>query len=72
MASNDQRFLILDVKYSNHTLKTRDALSFLSNGSNYKKGKDFDLLDPVYDITNKAIEDLIKLTIKKEYPLIIY
>lgn len=58
-------------KYSNHTLKTRDALSFLSNGSNYKKSKDFDLLNPVYDITNKAIEDLIKSTIKKEYPLII-
>jgi nucleotidyltransferase AbiEii toxin of type IV toxin-antitoxin system len=58
-------------KYSNHTLKTRDALSFLSNGSNYKKGKDFDLLNPVYDITNKAIEDLIKLKIKKKYPLII-
>jgi hypothetical protein len=57
--------------YSNRTLKTRDALSFLSNGSNYKKGKDFDLLKPVYDITNKTIEDLIKSTIKKEYPLVI-
>ena len=57
-------------KYSNHTLKTRDALSFLSNGSNYKKGKDFDLLNPVYDVTNKAIEDLIKSTIKKEYPIV--
>jgi hypothetical protein len=56
-------------KYSNHTLKTRDALSFLSNGSNYKKGKDFDLLNPVYDISNRAIEDLIKSIIKKEYPL---
>jgi len=57
--------------YSNHTLKTRDALSFLSNGSNYKRGKDFDLLKPVYEITNKTIEDLIKSIIKKEYPLII-
>jgi len=57
--------------YSNHTLKTRDALSFLSNGSNYKKGKDFDLLNPVYAVTNKEIEDLIKSTIKKEYPIII-
>ena len=57
--------------YSNHTLKTRDALSFLANGSNYKKGKDFELLKPVYDITSKGIEDLIKSTIKKEYPLII-
>ncbi len=58
-------------KYSNYTLKTRDALSFLSNGSNYKKGKDFDLLNPAYDITNKAIEDLIISITKKEYPLII-
>ena len=58
-------------KYSNHTLKTRNILSFLANGSNYKRGKDFDLLYPVYDITNKTIEDLIKSTIKKEYPLII-
>jgi predicted nucleotidyltransferase component of viral defense system len=58
-------------KYSNHTLKTRDALNFLVNGSNYKKGKDFDLLKPVYDITSKGIEDLIKSAIKIEYPLII-
>jgi hypothetical protein len=58
-------------KYSNHTLKTRNVLSFLANGSNYKKGKDFELLNPVYNVTNKAIEDLIKSTIKKEYPLII-
>jgi hypothetical protein len=58
-------------KYSNRTLKTRDALSFLSNGSNYKKGRNFDLLNPVYNVTNKTIEDLIKSIIKKEYPLII-
>jgi len=59
------------VLYSNHTLKTRDALSFLANGSNYKKGKDFELMKPFYDITNKTIEDLIKSIIKKDYPLII-
>ena len=57
--------------YSNHTLKTRDALSFLSNGSKNKKGKDFNLLNPVYDVTNKRIEDLIKSIIKEEYPLTI-
>jgi hypothetical protein len=39
--------------------------------SNYRKGKEFDLLEPVYAGTNKEIEDLIKLTIKREYPLII-
>jgi len=54
-------------EYSNHTLKTRDALSFLSSGSNYKKGKDFDLLKPVYDIDSKEIEELIKFFIRKEY-----
>jgi hypothetical protein len=57
--------------YSNRTLKTRNALGFLANGSNYKREKEFDLLKPVYDITNKTIEDLIKSIIKKEYPLII-
>lgn len=58
-------------KYSNRTLKTRNALSFLANGSNYKRGKEFDILKPVYDITNKGIEDLIKSIIKKEYPIVI-
>jgi predicted nucleotidyltransferase component of viral defense system len=58
-------------KYSNHSLKTRNILSFLANGDNYKKGKDFELLKPVYDITSKGIEDLIKSAIKIEYPLII-
>ena len=58
-------------KYSNRTLTTRNALSFLANGSNYKRGKEFDILMPVYEITNKGIEDLIKSVIKKEYPLII-
>jgi hypothetical protein len=58
-------------KYSNHTLKTRNALSFLANGGNYKRGKEFDILKPVYDITSKGIEDLIISIIKKEYPLII-
>jgi hypothetical protein len=53
--------------YSNHRLKTRDALNFLSNSDNYKKEKDFNLLKPVYDIDGKEIEELIRTTIKKEY-----
>ena len=56
-------------KYSNHNLKTRDALNFLSNGNNYKKEDFFNLLKPVYDIDSKGIEDLIKSVIKKEYSL---
>lgn len=53
--------------YSNHRLKTRDALNFLSDGNNYKKTKDFHLLKPAYNIDSKDIEELIKSIIKKEY-----
>ena len=56
-------------KYSNHVLKTRDALIFLSNGSNYKKGKDFNLLKPFYDVDSKTIEELVKSKITKEYKM---
>ena len=53
--------------YSNHRLKTRDVLNFLSNGSNYKKDKNFHLVKPAYDIDSKGIEELIKVSIRKEY-----
>lgn len=54
-------------KYSNHRLKTRDALSFLSNGNNYRKDKDFSLLEPFYDIDHKGIEYYIRSVIRKEF-----
>jgi len=54
-------------KYSNHLLKTRDALSFLSNGKNFTKDKSFVLLDPFYDIDHKGIEEYVKSVIRKEY-----
>ena len=54
-------------KYSNHLLKTRDALAFLSNGNNFRKDKNFALLEPVYDIDHKGIEEYIKSAILKEY-----
>lgn len=57
-------------KYSNYTLKSRDALNFISNGSNYKKDKEFNLLSPFYKVDNKEIEEFIKQIIRKEYPLI--
>jgi len=56
-------------KYSNHLLKTRDALSFLSNGNNYKKDKNFNLLEPAYDIDHKGIEEFIKFAISREYSI---
>lgn len=54
-------------KYSNYRLKTRDALSFLSEGNNFRKDKSFNLLDPVYEIDHKGIEVFIKSVIVKEY-----
>jgi hypothetical protein len=54
-------------KYSNHLLKTRDALAFLSNGNNFRKDKNFSLLEPVYDIDHKGIEEYIKSVIVREY-----
>ena len=53
--------------YSNRLLKVRDALSFLSDGSNYRKEKSFDLLEPFYEIDNSGIEEFFRSTIKKEY-----
>jgi hypothetical protein len=53
--------------YSNRLLKTRDALSFLSDGSNYRKDKSFNLLEPFYDIDNRGIEEFIRALIKKEF-----
>ena len=53
--------------YSNRRLKTRDALAFLSNGSNYQRPKGFELLNPVYDIDHQGIESHIQSIIRKEY-----
>jgi predicted nucleotidyltransferase component of viral defense system len=53
--------------YSNHKLKTRDALNFLINGKNYKKTNDFQLLKPAYDIDSHVIEELIVFKMKQEY-----
>jgi hypothetical protein len=55
--------------YSNHRLKSRDALNFLSNSINYKKDKDFHLMKPTYNIEGKYIEEYIKSIIKKEYTI---
>ena len=54
-------------QYSNHILKTRDILNFISNGNNFPKERQFDLLNPKYSVSEKNIEDFIKILIRKEY-----
>jgi hypothetical protein len=55
--------------YSNHLLKSKNVLNFLSNSNNYKKQKDFHLLMPAYDIGSREIVELIKSIIMKEYKI---
>ncbi len=54
-------------EYSNRLLKVRDALSFLSDGKNYRKDKSFNLLEPFYEIDNNGIEEFMRSVIKKEF-----
>ena len=56
-------------QYSNHILKTKDILNFISDGNNFRKDKQFDLLKPKYLVSEKEIEDFVKSIILKEYSL---
>ena len=56
-------------QYSNHFLKTKDILNFISDGNNFRKDKQFDLLKPKYAVSEKEIEDFVKNIILKEYRL---
>jgi Nucleotidyl transferase AbiEii toxin, Type IV TA system len=56
-------------QYSNHILKTKDILNFISDGNNFRKDKQFDLLKPKYKVSEKEIEDFIRSIILKEYNL---
>jgi len=56
-------------QYSNHILKTKDILNFISDGNNFRKDRQFDLLKPKYNISEKEIEDFVKSIILKEYSL---
>jgi hypothetical protein len=56
-------------QYSNHILKTKDILNFISDGNNFRKDKQFDLMKPKYLVSEKEIEDFIKSIILREYSL---
>ena len=54
-------------EYSRHKLSTKNILSFISNGDNYKKEKDFNRLKPRYEVDHSDIEKYIKEIIVDEY-----
>jgi predicted nucleotidyltransferase component of viral defense system len=55
------------LSYSNHILKTRDILNFISSGTNFKKDQEFDLLKPRFMVTEDEIEKFIRDVILQEY-----
>ena len=48
------------IKYSGHKLKTKNLISVLTNGDRFKMDRNFDALEPVYDVSSKEIELYIK------------
>lgn len=54
-------------KYSNHRLKTRNALTHLANGVWYRKDKNFAMLEPIYDIDERGIEIFMRSVIVQEF-----
>lgn len=55
------------VSYSNHILKSRDILNFISSGANFRKDKEFDLLQPRFRVDEDEIERFIRNIILQEY-----
>ena len=62
-----KKLVLMASKYSRHLLKTRDVLSFLSNGDNFRKDARFSLLHPVYDVDHRDIAAFIREIIFEEY-----
>ncbi len=54
-------------RYSNYRLKTRNALTHLVNGTFYRKEKNFAMLEPIYDIDERGIENFMRSSIVQEY-----
>lgn len=53
-------------KYSGHRFKTKSIYAIISNGANFIKEKDFQLLRPKYTVTSQEIENEIVSCIKRE------
>lgn len=59
--------ITMATQYSDHILKTKNILNFITDGNNFKKDKQFDLLKPKYEVSEKDIEHFIKSIILREY-----
>ena len=55
-------------EYSNHTLKTKNALMFLLNSNNFSKDNSFKTLNPYYDVSSEEIQNFLQNELLKENP----
>lgn len=54
------------IKYSGYRLKTKNLISMLTNSSRFKVEKEFEKLEPIYNVTPKDIEIYIKEHLKDD------
>jgi hypothetical protein len=57
------------IKYSNHQIKRKHIVSYISNSKNFIKEKNFDILVPKYQVNSIDIEKFVKEKIAFEYSL---
>jgi len=57
------------VKYSGNKIKSKNICAFITNGDNFKKDKEFELLNPKYNINPDDIAKFIINKLKEENPI---
>lgn len=54
------------LKYSGHRLKSKNLIAILTMSERFVQDSDFEELEPVYKVTPKEIENLLREMIKSE------
>jgi hypothetical protein len=57
------------VTYSGKLLKAKNIYAFISNGENFRRDPNFQLLKPFYSVTQSEIASTVIKTIQKENPI---
>ena len=59
------KLIPMALEHSGHRLKTKGLMAMLTNGDLFRKDEQFAQLQPVYDVTARAIEAYIKTLLRK-------
>jgi hypothetical protein len=57
------------LQYSNHHFKSKNLLGLLENYERFTPDKDFELLNPVLDISSKEIANFMGKIVKQTYQI---